>query len=180
MAMAEDDQIRQILTWIGFTIQAERNAIVDDAMASYDDLLCLNTKDVTALSADFARRTLANGKIVFGSRRTKKLQSVLYWVKDFSRISETPTIGTLTENVFSIQLTRARHREEVRIQMIAQSDVKSKAASPGPLVSESTWPEWEPKFENYLAVIMGMNSVPLSYVIREITSQIVLVLTQIL
>ena len=73
----------------------------------------------------------------------------------------------LTENLFSVQLTRARHCEEVRIQMIAQSDVKSKAASPGPLVSESTWPEWEPKFENYLAVIMGMNGVPLSYVIRE-------------
>ena len=111
--MAEDDQIRQILTWIGFTIKAEKNTIVDDAMASYDDLLCLNTKDVTALSADFSQRSVANGKIVFGSCRTKKLQSVLYWVKDFRKISETPTIGTLMENVFSVELTKARHREEV-------------------------------------------------------------------
>ena len=51
--------------------------------------------------------------------------------------------------------------------MISQSDVKSKAATPGPLVSESTWTKWEPKFENYLSVIMGMNGVPLSYGVRE-------------
>ena len=46
-------------------------------------------------------------------------------------------------------------------------DVKAKEASPGPLVSETKWNEWDPAFENYLSNIMGFNGVPLSYVIRE-------------
>ena len=51
--------------------------------------------------------------------------------------------------------------------MISAQDVKSKEASPGPLVSETKWNEWEPAFENYLSNIMGFNGVPLSYVIRD-------------
>ena len=165
--MTEIDQIRQILTWIGFNNDAERDDIIDDAMTTYDDILCLTIKDITALATDFGNRTAANGRVCFGSRRTKKLQSVAFWVKDFYRISLTPTTNELDRASFATELTRARAREEVRLQMVAQSDVKSKAASPGPLVSESTWTEWEPKFANYLSVIMGINGVPLSYVIRE-------------
>ena len=165
--MAEVDQIRQVLTWIGFNDNNERDDIINDAMTTYDDILCLTIKDITALASDFGNRTQANGRVCFGSRRTKKLQSVSFWVKDFYRISLVPTTVGLNRASFEVALTRARAREEVRLQMISQSDVKSKAASPGPLVSESTWTEWEPKFNNYLSVIMGINGVPLSYVIRE-------------
>ena len=165
--MAEVDQIRQVLTWIGFNDNNERDDIINDAMTTYDDILCLTIKDITALASDFGNRTQANGRVCFGSRRTKKLQSVSFWVKDFYRISLVPTTVGLNRASFEVALTRARAREEVRLQMISQSDVKSKAASPGPLVSESTWTEWEPKFNNYLSVIMGINGVPLSYILSE-------------
>ena len=164
--MTEADEIRQILEWIGFNDNAHRNDIMADAMTFYDDILCLTIKDITALASDFGSRTAANGRICFGSRRTKKLQSVSFWVKDFYRVSLVPSTAGLNRATFTTQLERARAREDVRLQMISQSDVKSKAATPGPLVSETTWTEWEPKFENYLSVIMGMNGVPLSYVVR--------------
>ena len=48
-----------------------------------------------------------------------------------------------------------------------KSDVKAKEASPGPLVSEKKWTDWEPKFANYLSTITGMNGVPLPYIIRD-------------
>ena len=51
--------------------------------------------------------------------------------------------------------------------MLEDSGVKSKEASPGPLESESKWHEWENKFENYLSTLLGVDKVPLSYVIRE-------------
>ena len=165
--MTEADEIRQILEWIGFNDNVQRNDIIADAMTFYDDILCLTIKDITALASDFGSRTVANGRVCFGSRRTKKLQSVSFWVKDFYRVSLVPSTAGLDRATFTTQLERARAREDVRLQMISQSDVKSKAATPGPLVSESTWTEWEPKFENYLSVIMGMNGVPLSYVVRK-------------
>ena len=41
-----------------------------------------------------------------------------------------------------------------------------KEASPGNLVSEAKWHEWEPAFENYLSSAFGVDGVPLSYIIR--------------
>ena len=167
MVVAEIAQIRQILKWIGFSIADDRQFIIDDAFESYNDLLELKSKDITDLSASFGRRTALNGRIIFGSRKTKKLKSLVCWVKDFQRISLTPDILGLDESSFLNLLTIASGREEVRQLMISAQDVKSKEASPGPLVSETKWNEWEPAFENYLSNIMGFNGVPLSYVIRD-------------
>ena len=80
MAMAEIDQIHQILTWIGFVNIKEREVITIDVFESYDDLLSLKHKDISSLSENFGRRTIQNGQIVFGSCKTQKLQSLLYWV----------------------------------------------------------------------------------------------------
>ena len=56
-------------------------------------------------------------------------------------------------------------REEVRQQQKIKLGIKAKKVPPGPLVTESKWTEWEPKFENYLSRVFCMNSVPLVYII---------------
>ena len=137
MAMAEIDQIRQILKWIGFIIADDRQFIIEDAFESYNDLLELTSKDITDISASFGRRTILNGRIIFGSRKTKKLKSLVCWVKDFQRISLTPDILGHNESSFLSSLTIASGREEVRQLMISAQDIKSKEASPGSLVSET-------------------------------------------
>ena len=137
MAMAEVDQIRRILTWIGFTIADDRQFIIDDAFESYNALLKLTSKNITDLSSSFGKRTVLNGRIIFVSRRTKKLKSLVCWVKDFQRISLTPDIEGHDAPLFLRSLTIASGREEVRQLMISAQDVKSKEASPGPLVSET-------------------------------------------
>ena len=78
-----------------------------------------------------------------------------------------PSIGVLTQDEFLDALTVATQRCEVRKMMNDQSDQKSKEASPGPLVSETKWPEWQPKFDNYLSIILGVEGIPLSYVTRD-------------
>ena len=100
MAMVEIDQIRQILTWIGFSTAEDRQSIIDDAFESYDDLLQLKSTDITDISASFGRRTVLNRRIIFGSRKTKKLKSLVCWTKDFQRISLTPNIDGLVEASF--------------------------------------------------------------------------------
>ena len=163
----EIDQIREILTWIGFQQAIERENIINDAFRSYDDIQALTVKDISDLNDTFGRRTATNGRINFGIRRTKKLKSMVHWSQDFKRISYTPSIAGLTETLFLKALLTASERADVREQLVLKMDVKAKEASPGPLVSENKWTEWEPKFENYLSTVLGMNGIPLSYVIRR-------------
>ena len=79
----------------------------------------------------------------------------------------TPEIEGLDATSFTSALLTASRREEVRQQMSDTSNQKSKEATPGPLISELKWTEWEPKFENFLSTILGFNGVPLSYILRE-------------
>ena len=45
-----------------------------------------------------------------------------------------------------------------------------KVAKPDKLTEDTKWIDWFPTFVNYLCVIPGVNWVPLSYVIRNITA----------
>ena len=166
-AVPEIDQIREILNWIGFAVDAQRTSIINDAFSVYADIQSLTEKDITELSESFGRRTAANGRIDFGIRRTKRLKFMTHWVQDFYRVSMTPSMDGLDQASFLAALTVAGQRANVRKQMKDQSDEKAKVATPGPLVSESKWTVWEPKFTNYLSCLLGMNGIPLSYVIRE-------------
>ena len=51
--------------------------------------------------------------------------------------------------------------------MKAQTVIQATAASPGLLNQEKQWKEWEEKFISYTRSHIGMNGIPLSYVIRE-------------
>ena len=74
------DQILLVLEWIGFQDPVQRTRITDDAFQCFADVLALNEKDILKLSTSFSRRTVANGKIDFGLRRTKKLTQFFHWV----------------------------------------------------------------------------------------------------
>ena len=162
----ERSAINQILDWIGFSTQEDRTAIINDAFIDFEDLKKTTEKEITKLEDSFTKKVTAN-RIYFGARKTKKLKALVHWVQDFYRISLTPTIEGLTDNAMNIALTTAAERAEVRKRMDSISDAASKVANPGPLISEAKWPEWEPKFVNYMSTMLGIDGIPLSYVIRE-------------
>ena len=166
-AMTEELQIKQILHWIGFTTDAQKNAIYGDAISSFLDLNGLTSEDIDSLARNFASRTVADGRIHVGIRRVKRLKSLIHWVQDFRRISKVPTIVSTNSTVFLAALDTASQRAQVRKQHHDDSDVLVKDASPGPLKSEKDWQDWEPKFENYCSILSGVDGVPLSYVIRD-------------
>ena len=76
----EINQIRGILTWIGFTKISQQNEITNDAFTTFDDILVLNKKDIKELSEAFGRHTANNGRINFDIRRTKMLKAILHWI----------------------------------------------------------------------------------------------------
>jgi len=160
-------QIEQILEWIGFADGTQRNRIMNDAFATYDDILTMKDKDVTELSTSFSRRTSANERIDFGIRQTNKLKHLVHWVQDAARTSYKASINKHDLVSILAALNVAGERADVRKQIREKSDVRAKEASPGPLVNENKWSDWEPKFLNYLSTIIGMNGVPLSYITRD-------------
>lgn len=163
--ISETDSIKQILHWIGFRIDDQADAIEQDGVDSWESVKMLTNSDIDAMSKTFANRTVNNGRMIFGTNRTKYLKAITNWTQDFYRVSEVPTIVSLNEPAFKSQLRRAEIRDKIRKTVI--SSTVTSIASPGPLEKESKWKEWEEKFTNYLRLHLGANGVPLSYVIRE-------------
>jgi hypothetical protein len=158
------------LTWIGFDNEATRDRIQDEGFASFDDLKSMKEKDVRDLAESYGRRTVVDGRFIFGVRRIRYLIGMLHWVQDFVRLGDTPSLEEFGDDgaAFRVALETAFNRDDVRKIEKEQSDTVSKAADPGKFKDEKKWPEWEPAFVNYLSTIPGVNGIPLSYVVREV------------
>ena len=74
----EIEQIRDILTWIGFQHVLERESIINDTFRLYDDIQALTVKDISNLSNIFGRGTSTNRRINFCIRRTENLKSMVH------------------------------------------------------------------------------------------------------
>ncbi len=162
----EGDSMRQILHWIEFRTGATWKAMVINAFDSFEDIHMLPIKDIESMTTSFAARTTANGRIVFGTRRTKLLNACVHWIQDSYRISALPTFIGLTDITFKEALTQSWIRDEVRVNLKSQISTTADAASPGPLKNGREWKQWEEKFTNYCASHMEAFGIPLSYVIR--------------
>ena len=79
LVLNEREEILQILHWIGFTIDDQKNNIYADSIGSYGDLYTLNNEDIDSMAKDYSGRAAANGKMNFGIRRIKKLKLVIHW-----------------------------------------------------------------------------------------------------
>ena len=157
------------LQWIGFDTPATRNRLRLEGFENFEDLASMKEKDIRDLAESYGRRTVADGRFIFGVRRIRYLLGLIHWVQDFKRISGTPNLGGFAGDpaAFRSALDDASNRADVRKIEKDQSDTVSKAADPGKFKDERKWPEWEPAFVNYLSTIPGVNGVPLSYVVRE-------------
>jgi hypothetical protein len=90
MANEEDiyDDIDTILSYCSFAGVNNKISIAqEDGSESFEGIMSLSEKDVSSLAKGIAERTVANGKIVFGLRRTNLLRAPAHWAQDFPRIS---------------------------------------------------------------------------------------------
>ena len=154
-----------ILNKIGFANEEERLAIMEAGIGNFEDFRYLVEKDIRdMLAVEFGERTVANGRVVFGLGRTKKLTGVMHWVQDCFRASDVPNHNNFDEAALYQALSLAQVRK-LDIELVTTN---SKAADPGKFKDERKWPKWEKLFINYLSVIPGANGIPLSYVMREV------------
>ena len=85
------------------------------------------------MSSGFASRTKTDGRILFGTRRTKLLKALIHWNEDFFRVSQLPSIVRLTKNIFKAQLQRALAYCDFCKALQDQKSIAVLAANPGPL-----------------------------------------------
>ena len=157
------------LQWIGFDVAVTRDRLRAEGFDSFDDLKSMKEKDIRDLAESYGRRTVGDGRFIFGVRRIRYLIGFVHWVQDFGRIGGTPSLDEFNgdPDAFRTALDVASDRADVRKIEKEQSDTVSKAADPGKFKDERKWPEWEPAFVNYLSTLHGVSGVPLSYVVRE-------------
>jgi hypothetical protein len=132
-------------------------------LVDYDNFQFLNEKDIWDMADEFAKRTIANGRMTFGVGRLKKLIDIMHWIQDYLRIGK-----VLDHNEFSNEeLAQALVRAQIRKSDLGLVDTNTKAADPGKFKDERKWPEWQKYFVNYLLDIPGILGVPLAYVVRR-------------
>ena len=132
----EENIIDQVLEWIGFT-QPQRNRLTQE-FDSTDDIREWTNKDVNSLAESFAKRSGAEGKMYFGMARTKRLKSLAHWVRDFERVSKTPTIKGLNQEGFRAALQVAAERAGIRKQEAEHSSTINQESTPGKLKTRGT------------------------------------------
>ena len=93
------DAYDTVLDWIGFTILAQRAAIIAD-ITELEDYADLKEKHMQSLVDGFARRTVADGQLIVGVSRTKRLTELIQWVSDFKRVGGKITIYGLNKASF--------------------------------------------------------------------------------
>jgi hypothetical protein len=155
--------MNHVLIVIGFEGANERDNIMDAGLAQFEDFRYLVEKVIRDMADEFGKLAQANGRIVFGLGRTKKLVGVMHWVQDCCyRASNIPNHEHFDEEELFEALSMAQIRRS-DMELVATN---SKAADPGTFKDERKWPEWEKAFTNYLSVIPGVSGIPLS-VVRE-------------
>ena len=96
---------------------------------------------------------------------TKSIKSLLYWVLDSYVLSGYPTTVETNKVMFIEQLGTYLYKSDIRKKKNDQSKTKAKENSSGTLESEKKLKEWESKLINYVSTLIGVNGVPLSYVV---------------
>jgi len=126
--LSEEAVIKQVLHWIGFRSESNKNAIVDDGLQSFNDVKVMSEEDIQAMATSFVNRTAVNGRMFLGTRKIKYLKAFTHWIRDFYRVSYVPSIAGLSEASFKSQMDRAASRAIVRKNMEKQTKTSAEAA----------------------------------------------------
>ena len=137
---------------------------MDDGLGEFSDFKTATESNISDMAEAFAKRTNANGKIIFGHGRMKGLKGLMHWIQDQYRCNNQIVHVNFTLKEMHLALEQAHSCKQEREQM----ETVSKAATPAKFSKEWQWPSFYQAFKNYLSTFLGVFGVPLLYVICEI------------
>lgn len=159
----------QILSHIGITPAARRNAIAADFLSEgLEGLLQMTSEDVDQACNTYAKRDDGAFPANLTPLQRLRLKGLVLWTKDYNRVGETlqfPNNMTLGELRTALSLANDRERrrkvQKKTGEQYLDSDFNNK------LKGASQWDKWKEELETTLSQIIGSHGIPLSYIIRE-------------
>ena len=157
------------MTHLGFNQPASRNAIINDFLSDgLDGLEHMTSEDVRDACNSYAKRTDGAFPIQLTTLQRQRLKALTLWVKDMIRAQlpvQFPT-GTTRNQVIST-LNSAQVREDMRREQKKVGESYLDHNFNTKLKSQSQYEKFKEELESTLALIIGSQGVPISYVIRE-------------
>ncbi len=166
--MDEEDPLTplgQVLEWIGYN--AMQVQVLEEELGDLPTMGSATRAEIADVLKTYAQRNVNAGRIISGLVKTKRMQSLAHWVRDFRRVGGEVTIEGLEEASFLHAVNVSAERAAAREADKTTADARAKEASPGKLTSEKEWEKWETRLINQLSILHGVLEVPLVYVIRE-------------
>lgn len=152
------EKVHHLLTLCGITTEAMRDKLVDlEGLSSVHDLAQITDIEVDNMAKRCKARPTAQ-RVSFGLVRIKKFKAVCFWAEKAKRAGKEPDVDELD----------AQKLMELVDEMNLEKDEKSPSDK---LYPDKFDPQkvksWVMSFENYLDTQLGINGIPMSYVIRK-------------
>jgi hypothetical protein len=173
-AHPEEDMssMEQVLEWIGFTVQGHRETLLEEIGYDLKDFLETTQRELESLAKVLQSRTPVATRIPIGLRKLRQLKACTHWAKDRDRLGLDIAIDGLEEGdnakiQFLDELKASKDRAIISSEGDTSRISRAKEASPGKLKDEKSWVDWESGLQTLFSIQLGVNGVPLAYVIRE-------------
>jgi hypothetical protein len=161
-AAAAEHPIHRVLRTCGLADAAMRATFIDiEGLDSLTAFAQLNgDADISEMAKRMASRSIAAGRVILGTMHIKRIQALVYWVKDHDRRGLVADPESWDEDA----MTEAMERKEAE-HNFDKIDVAS--IDPGKCRTDHGWDNWQIAFENKLNATLGAARVPIDYVVRE-------------
>ena len=154
--------VHDVLMTCGIVTAGHRATFINieglDSIAAFASMS--GDSDVTEMAKRMASRpNAAAGRVILGTMQIKRLQALVYWVKDYDKrgMEAAPELWTVNE------MNKAMERKESE-QNYGKVDVD--IIDPGKCQTDFGWDNWQIAFVNKLNATMGAAKVPVDYIVR--------------
>ena len=158
---AAENPIHGVLRTCGVAHLSNRMTFINiEGLDSLNAFTTMNgDSNVTEMVKRMASRPAAAGRVILGTIQIKRIQALVYWVKDQVRKGMTPEPEMWTAEA----MAHAMERKEAE-HNYGKIDVD--IIDPGKCQTNHGWDNWQIAFVNKLNATMGTANVPLDYVVR--------------
>ncbi len=160
-----------LLQWIGVTQVGHRAAIIQDMLPTGTGLANLSREDmdgIMEICSHYNKRNPSNSRFYVSRVVIKSLQDLMLYVKDQDHIGLPLGVRDSVDQEHFVQdLIEARERHTRRVELKKNGKALITTDFQTKLKGRSQWERWSIELTSTLNGIIGINGIPLSYVIRS-------------
>jgi hypothetical protein len=162
IALAFPNPVHRVLEICGVSLATARDVFIEvEGLNTIEAFGALSgDADVTEMAKRMASRTANAGRVILGTMQIKRIQALVFWVKDHERRQM-----DIEPNAWNEEELRATLARKEADQNFEKLDID--IVDPGKCQTDFGWDAWQIAFTNKLSASMGAAKVPLAYVIRN-------------